>query len=185
MTTPRPAPPEGRASWLDYVLDPCQVPKLIGMRSHARAELAELRKALAEAQGKLAIATANAAELAQQRDGALAKWDERLMGLRTYCAYCGHEEPIDADGALIARHIAVCEAHPMRAVEHARDSLRAQVAELRGAVLEMDTAVCKGLLFAGTVKDSEAWDSFVSRLRAEATGAAEPGAALPGTGGES
>lgn len=44
---------------------------------------------------------------------------------RTYCAYCGHEEPVDGDGSLIACHIRSCEKHPMRAVEAERDKLAA------------------------------------------------------------
>lgn len=43
--------------------------------------------------------------------------EARARNERTYCAYCGHEEPIDGDGSLIAQHIATCEKHPMRAVE--------------------------------------------------------------------
>lgn len=37
--------------------------------------------------------------------------------LFTYCAYCGHEERIDADASLISRHIATCDKHPMRRLE--------------------------------------------------------------------
>lgn len=55
MSAPRPAPPEGYASWLDCVLAPevgvwTSSPTL---RDHARAELAELRKERDELRAKL------------------------------------------------------------------------------------------------------------------------------------
>ena len=35
----------------------------------------------------------------------------------TYCAYCGHEEPLDDDESRITSHIRTCDKHPMRAAE--------------------------------------------------------------------
>ncbi len=49
----------------------------------------------------------------------------------TYCAYCGHTEPIDGDGERIAEHIRTCEKHPMRAVEARVKELEAEIANLR------------------------------------------------------
>jgi len=54
VSAPRPAPPACYASWLDYVIDPCLVP-MVGEVMHARAELAELRRALADRSADLAI----------------------------------------------------------------------------------------------------------------------------------
>jgi len=173
VSAPRPAPPEGRASWLDYVLDPCQVP-VAGEVAHARAELAELRKDLTDITERLAKQCKMTLEAMAQRDAAQAERDRMLRDIRTYCAYCGHEEPKDGDGALIAKHIASCEAHPMRAVQQERDSLRAQVAELRGAILglgelegsdipfEDEPGICVNLRWS-TVS---AWNEFVVKVRA-------------------
>jgi len=192
VSAPRPAPPEGRASWLDYVLDPCQVP-LAGEVAHARAELAELREALADteddwasaatsledAQGEfeeelaelrkeladtkaqLALQAANTVEAMQQRDAAQAERDALRMTRARGCQ-CG-----DAD---------VCAVIHEMSIE--RDSLRAQVAELRGAILGLGELEWNGWdAVASDLKAAEAFNALVARLRAEALpGAGEPAA---------
>lgn len=52
------------------------------------------------------------------------------LKVSTYCAYCGHAEPIDGDGGRIAEHIRTCEKHPMRQVEVERDRYRAALLRL-------------------------------------------------------
>lgn len=54
----------------------------------------------------------------------------------TYCAYCGHEEPVDGDGSLIAEHIRACEGHPMRVVEKECQRLRGVLREIEGHALD-------------------------------------------------
>lgn len=68
-----------------------------------------------------------AAKRLRAENAALAAEVERLKAInqRTYCAYCGHEEPIDGDGSLIGEHISRCERHPMRGVERELADLRA------------------------------------------------------------
>jgi hypothetical protein len=63
---------------------------------------------------------------------------------RTYCAFCGHEEPIDGDGSLITKHIQTCDKHPMQLVEiqltAANDcckSYQNRIAELESYASEM------------------------------------------------
>lgn len=58
-----------------------------------------------------------------------AEAELKQLKTSTYCAYCGHTEPIDGDGERIAEHIRTCEKHPMRAVE-------ARVKELEQTLLQ-------------------------------------------------
>lgn len=48
----------------------------------------------------------------------------------TYCAYCGHQCPMDTDGGDVAGHIRTCEKHPMRAVEAELERVNAEVADV-------------------------------------------------------
>lgn len=167
MSAPRPAPPAFYASWLDYVIDPCLVP-MVGEVVHARAELAELRKALADTKAQLALQAANTVEAMQQRDAAQAERDALRMTRARGCQ-CG-----DAD---------VCAVIHEMSIE--RDSLRAQVAELRGAILGLgelegpdawlsDRGDC---IIRMQPSKRDDWNALVARLRAEALpGAGEPAA---------
>jgi len=167
VSASRPAPPEGHASWLDYVLNPSLV-TVQRRAEHARAELAELRKELADTKAQLALQSANTVEAMQQRNAAQAERDALRMTRARGCQ-CG-----DAD---------VCAVIHEMSIE--RDSLRAQVAELRGAVLglgELDgTEVHVGygpmMRCHLDVETAAAFNALVARLRAEALpGAGEPAA---------
>lgn len=67
--------------------------------------------------------------LAACRRAIAAEAELKQLKTGTYCAYCGHTEPIDGDGERIAEHIRTCEKHPMRAVE-------ARVKELEQTLLQ-------------------------------------------------
>jgi replicative DNA helicase len=125
---------------------------------HARAELAELRKELADTKAQLALQSANTVEAMQQRNAAQAERDALRMTRARGCQ-CG-----DAD---------VCAVIHEMSIE--RDSLRAQVAELRGAVLDLGELV--GVWDDARMDYVEvqvdkpvlsAWNALVARLRAEA-----------------
>lgn len=185
---PRPAPPDPAPSWIDYVCFLATIGCSGGKDAakHARAELAELRellavyketadvenaqwekrhsearKALAESQGKLAIATGNAAELAQQRDEALAEIKSKNKLLPSLLA----------EGVQMERERAI-------KAEHERDALRAHAAELRGAILGLgeltgtEVHVGWGATLRVHLKPDNVhtFNAWVSRLRAEAPG---------------
>lgn len=62
------------------------------------------------------------------------------MKAHTYCAYCGHEAVNDdQSGTAISEHIRTCAKHPMRAVEAERDTLAAQVADLKERLSAVET----------------------------------------------
>ncbi len=65
----------------------------------------------------------------------------------TYCAYCGHEEPIDGDGERIAEHIRTCEKHPMRAIED-------RVRELLDLLREVQQKLIRDPDYAGPMAPS-------------------------------
>lgn len=229
MSASRPAPPEGHASWLDYVLNPSLV-TVQRRAEHARAELAELRHRciskdaqLAETHRQLDQATSELAELRKeladtkallqqqakmtleamaQRDAAQAERDEALSALQTKdglllaarnssdtwqseaakwrrirtpnhgpcctCQGCG----LDYDDCKCSEEERDDE---LRQAVQERDSLRAQVAELRGAVLDLGELV--GVWDDARMDYVEvqvdkpvlsAWNALVARLRAEA-----------------
>lgn len=203
---PRPASPAGCANWLDYVLTPevSVWTSYLSPKDCARAELAELRKELADtkrikevacrdletwqvsydaahkaleqAKAQLALQAANTVEAMQQRDAAQAERDaaqervdldvdefRRIMSLLDgESLTLASEIQGLCDRAIRAgrQHVPVIEQRDAAVQE--RDSLRAQVAELRGAVLGLGELIPESA--------HAAWNEIVAKLRAEPAG---------------
>lgn len=190
MTAPqpkRPAPPDGYANWLDYVLDPYTW-SMPGVGPHARVmarqEFAELRQALSDTQGLLAQAQENALAIDAQRAEAAREMVEaedlmheviaasyKLKALLVRCVNDGTDGGADDDVSLeFLSHVpAECAA-----VKKQRDALRAQVAEMRAELNESDSDHDVTLReYDKTLTQLEQLTAKYEKLRAEALPGAE------------
>lgn len=180
MTTPQgqvPPPPEGYPTWLDYALDPNRIARaeLFALRERladTKCELAALRKELSDAKAERDERTMRYWSAAEERDaarkelsdthGLLAAARENLVAIDAQRAEAVRERDaaIAEDTDLLnAAHKAMHEAN------QELDALRAQVAELREAILELGELGCA--YADGNELYLTDWNAQVAKLRAE------------------
>lgn len=123
-----PLPPEGFATWLDYVLRPAQSP-FLQVSTIAAAELAALRQKLSDTEGWLATARENLATLDAQRAEAVRERDEAQQQLAKATTRQCYIDRVQAEKE--RDEARTQQALSDRVLSKERDELRSEVDALR------------------------------------------------------